>query len=286
MTTAPAGGLWVAVMTGALGAVYVGIALGYSGDLSLNVITVAAGLLLLILERIAPEQPQWMGRNPELWQDIGHFVFGFSLGALGGAALAKSTIPEALWPVWPAGWPLVVQAMLGIVIGEFFMYWQHRAVHTIPALWPVHVLHHSTVRMRFLKTTRIHAVDIGSATFLALAPLLALGAPLAVVLWVTAFGNFIAPLQHANVRLRTPRWLNAVVGTPAVHWLHHSLDKREGNSNFGMNVMVWDHIFGTYTPPGAEPQQILGVDPDPVPATFTGQLMLPLETFRHLWRRS
>lgn len=285
MTVAMPGGVWAAIMAGALGAVHAGIALGYSGDVSLNAITVAGGLLLLALERIVPEQPEWMGRNPELWQDIGHFVFGFSLGAFGGAALARTVFPQPLWTIWPVTWPTTAQAALGLVIGEFFMYWQHRAVHTIPALWPLHVLHHGTARMRFLKTTRIHAIDIGSSTFLSLAPLLAIGAPLPVVLWVTAFGNFAAQTQHANVRLRTPRWLNAIVGTPAVHWLHHSLDKREGNSNFGMNVMLWDHLFGTYLAPGPEPRRTLGVDPDPVPPTFVGQLLLPLDPIRQFWRR-
>ena len=156
----------------------------------------------------------------------------------------------------------------------------------MPALWHVHVLHHATDRMRFFKTTRIHAVDVGSATFLSLAPLLAVGAPLGVLLWVTAFGNFAAQAQHANVRLRTPRWLNSIAGTPAVHWLHHSIDKREGNSNFGMNVMLWDHVFGTFVAPGPEPRTALGIDPNPVPDTFVGQLLLPLRTVRDLLRRT
>ena len=55
---------------------------------------------------------------------------------------------------------------MGLVVAEFFIYWQHRAVHAVPALWHLHVLHHSTERMTFFKTTRIHALDIGSATFL------------------------------------------------------------------------------------------------------------------------
>lgn len=280
------GGLWGAIFAGGLGAVYAGIALGHSGDASLAVVTVAAACALLLIERLAPQQPAWLVADGQWWQDLGHLVLGFGLGTFGGTWLARVLVGEPLWPVWPAGWPLPAQVILGLLIAEFFIYWQHRTVHTVPALWHLHSLHHSTQRMTFFKTTRIHALDIGSATFLSVASLLAVGAPLPVLLWVTAFGNFAAQSQHANVRLRTPGWLNAVVVTPAAHWLHHSLDKREGHSNYGMNLMVWDHLFGTYIAPGPEPCEVLGIEPDGVPTTFIGQLALPWQTVRALLRRT
>ncbi len=278
--------MWAAFFAAALGTVYVGIGLGYSGDLSLGLVTVAAGVSLIVIERIWPQQPAWLVADEEWWHDLGHFVFGFALGSLGATWLAQQTFatPIAAW--WPTGWPLFAQVIAGLIVAEFFIYWQHRILHTVPVLWPLHALHHDTGRMTFFKTTRIHALDIGSATYLSLAPLLALGAPLSVLLWVTAFGNFTAQMQHANVRMPTPRWLNSVVGTPAVHWLHHSLDKREGNSNFGMNLMVWDLIFGTYTPPAAAPCTTLGIEPRIVPRGFLGQLAIPIGILRTLLGRT
>jgi len=280
------GALWGAVFAGGMGAVYAGLALGYSGDLALAVVTVAVGALLLVLERVWPEQPAWLAADSQWLNDLGHLFFGFALGTFGGTWAAQALFDEPLWAIWPADLPVVGQVVLALIVAEFFIYWQHRAVHTVPALWRLHALHHSTARMTFFKTTRIHALDIGSATFLSLAPLFALGAPLPVLLWVTAFGNFAAQSQHANVRLRTPAWLNGVVGTPAVHWLHHSLDLREGNSNFGMNLMLWDRLFGTYIAPSSTPQQVLGIEPDLVPRRFIGQLTLPWHIVRDLMRRT
>jgi len=280
------GGLWGALVAGGLGAIYAGIALGHRGDASVTAVTVAAGMTLLLLERVAPQQPAWLAADGQVWQDFGHLALGFGLGTFGGAWLAQAVVSRPLRAVWPGGWPLVAQVILGLVVAEFFGYWQHRAVHRVPALWHLHALHHSTERMTFFKTTRIHALDIGSATFLSVAPLLAAGAPAPVLLWVTAFGNFAAQTQHANVRLRTPAWLDRLVATPAVHWLHHSLDAREGNSNFGMNVVVWDRLFGTYLAPGPEPCQTLGIEGDDVPRTFAGQLALPWRTVRDIFRRT
>lgn len=279
------GALWSGIIAAALGAIYMGIALDYGNDLVVNLVTVMAGALLLLLERLWPEQTTWSSGDSELWNDIGHFFAGFALGSFGGVGLAQALFPTPAWHLWPTSWPVPAQIALGLVMAEFFIYWQHRLVHAVPALWFLHMLHHSSNRMTFLKTTRIHALDLGSALFLSTAPLLAVGAPLPVMLWVGAFGNFAAQLQHANVRLRTPAWLNRVFGTPATHWLHHSIDLREGNSNFGMNLMLWDHVFGTYIPPAPEPQIVLGIEPNPVPPGFIGQLLLPWQAVRTLRRR-
>lgn len=274
------GALWTAAFAATLGAVYVGLALHYAGDMVVNLITFLAGAVLLVAERVWPANRAWLVPDHELWHDIGHFFAGFALGAFGGVALAQVLVPASLWAIWPSAWPLPVQIALALVIGEFFQYWQHRVLHTFPSLWWIHMLHHSATRMTFLKTTRIHALDIGSGAFLTTVPLLALGAPASIVLWATAFGNFTAQLQHANVPFPTPQWVNRLVGTPATHWLHHSIDKREGNSNFGMNLMVWDWLFGTYIEPPLTPRLDIGIDPNPVPASFVGQLLLPLQGLR------
>lgn len=279
------GAVWTAAFAAALGMVYVGLALRFAGDLVVNVATFAAGAALLAAERVWPENHAWLSADDELWHDIGHFFAGFALGAFGGVALAQLAVPAPIWQIWPTGWPVLAQVAGALFLAEFFQYWQHRILHTVPSLWWIHMLHHSATRMTFLKTTRIHALDIGSGAFLTTVPLLALGAPASVILWATAFGNFTAQLQHANVRLRTPSWVNRVVATPATHWLHHSIDKREGNTNFGMNLMLWDLIFGTYLAPAEDPCITIGIDPNPVPTSFMGQLLLPFRGLRALIQR-
>jgi len=39
------------------------------------------------------------------------------------------------------------------------------------------------------------------------------------------------------------RWF---VVTPDMHRVHHSILRRETNSNFGFNLPWWDHLLGTY----------------------------------------
>jgi sterol desaturase/sphingolipid hydroxylase (fatty acid hydroxylase superfamily) len=54
--------------------------------------------------------------------------------------------------------------------------------------------------------------------------------------------------NHGNVGMsagldRVLRW---VVVTPDMHRVHHSVNPRETNSNFGFNLPWWDRLFGTY----------------------------------------
>jgi sterol desaturase/sphingolipid hydroxylase (fatty acid hydroxylase superfamily) len=70
--------------------------------------------------------------------------------------------------------------------------------------------------------------------------------------------------NHGNVRL--PPWLDhvlrAFIVTPEMHRVHHSIEKRERDSNFGFNLPWWDRLFGTYR---AQPalghfQMMLGIN--------------------------
>jgi len=285
LTSSWLGTAWGAVFASCLGAVYIGLALGGEGEAVLLGITALAGLLLIAAERVRPRHRGWREPDGQWWNDLGHFVASFGVGSFAGAWLAQAAVTTPWLALWPGSWPMLVQAALGLVVAEFFGYWQHRILHSVPWLWPLHALHHSTSRMTFFKATRIHALDIGSFTFVSVAPLLAFGASTELVLWVTAFGNFAAQTQHSNIALPTPEWVNRIVGTPAVHWLHHSLDLREGNSNFGMNLMLFDHLFGTYIPPTPGHTPAFGIQPDFVPRGFLGQLALPFESLRRLVRR-
>jgi sterol desaturase/sphingolipid hydroxylase (fatty acid hydroxylase superfamily) len=94
--------------------------------------------------------------------------------------------------------------------------------------------------------------------------------------------NGCAMFNHANVALpqALDRWLRLVLVTPDMHRVHHSVLRREHDSNFGFNLSIWDRLFGTYT---SQPEQgHLGMTiglPEHQSAAPTGlgwSLLLPL----------
>jgi sterol desaturase/sphingolipid hydroxylase (fatty acid hydroxylase superfamily) len=43
------------------------------------------------------------------------------------------------------------------------------------------------------------------------------------------------------------RVLRRLLVTPDMHRVHHSVHRREHDSNYGFNLSWWDHLFRSYT---------------------------------------
>jgi len=153
-----------------------------------------------------------------------------------------------LFPV-PYPWAIV----LAVLVLDLAIYLQHLMFHAVPLFWRLHRVHHADLDFDVTTGARFHPVEIVLSTLIKVAVILALGPPAVAVLLFEVLLNATSMFNHGNVRLpgsldRVLRWL---VVTPDMHRVHHSVDPRETNSNFGFNVPWWDRLFGTYR---AQPQ--------------------------------
>jgi sterol desaturase/sphingolipid hydroxylase (fatty acid hydroxylase superfamily) len=75
-----------------------------------------------------------------------------------------------------------------------------------------------------------------------------LGAPAIAVLISESVYLLAALFAHANLALppAIDHRLRAVLVTPDLHRVHHSVDPEESDTNFGVVVPWWDRLFGTY----------------------------------------
>ncbi len=105
---------------------------------------------------------------------------------------------------------------------------------------------------RFLIDTitglHFHPVEIILSMLLKFAAIAALGLPVVAVLIFEVILNAMSMFDHRNVRLPLwlDHWLRAIVVTPDMHRVHHSIEDDETNSNFGFSLSLWDRLFGTY----------------------------------------
>jgi len=95
---------------------------------------------------------------------------------------------------------------------------------------------------------RFHPVEILLSLAIKLAVVAAFGTPAVAVLIFEVLLNATSMFNHSNVRVpqeidRVLRWF---VVTPDMHRVHHSILRRETNSNFGFNLPWWDRLLGTY----------------------------------------
>ncbi len=114
--------------------------------------------------------------------------------------------------------------------------------------WRLHRVHHADLDIDVTTGARFHPVEIVLSMLIKFAVILALGPPALGVLLFEILLNATSMFNHANVRLpsRVDGALRLLLVTPDMHRVHHSVDPRETNTNFGFSLSWWDRLFGTY----------------------------------------
>jgi sterol desaturase/sphingolipid hydroxylase (fatty acid hydroxylase superfamily) len=146
------------------------------------------------------------------------------------------------------GLRLSVAAMLGFLALDLVIYLQHFAFHKISLLWRLHRMHHADLDIDVTTGVRFHPIEILISLAIKIAVILVLGIPVVAVILFEVVLNATSMFNHSNVSM--PVWLDRVlrwiVVTPDMHRVHHSILRRETDSNYGFNLPWWDRLFGTY----------------------------------------
>jgi sterol desaturase/sphingolipid hydroxylase (fatty acid hydroxylase superfamily) len=204
---------------------------------------------LSVLEKLIPLERSWRVRREDAWPDVAHLILVNGVSGVGAVA----ALSVALWihraaglesPLW-RDVPIAVQAAAAMIVGEFLPYWYHRASHgDHPFLWCVHSIHHLTPRLNSLKSSWMHPLNTFANSFAKMLPVLALGFSEETLVAVAVFSLVIGYMSHANIDARTGL-LDYLIATPHIHHFHHSVRPEEAR-NYGVNVMLWDLLFGTH----------------------------------------
>lgn len=153
-----------------------------------------------------------------------------------------------------ASWPLWLQVIAAIVIGDLGIWIAHRLSHKIPLLWRFHRIHHSADSLTWLTAYRVHPVDQMWDLAWQVFPALLLGFSAKALLIYGFFYGWYSLLLHANIRLNYGS-LGRIFSNPQFHHWHHALESDAYDKNFAALFCLWDRLFGTaYTPPGELPQ--------------------------------
>jgi len=215
----------------------------------------AATALLVVLWTLESVVPMYAGRN----RRIRHGLTNLGLGLINTVAVALpvATLMYGVtqwaraadfgltrWaslPTW-AGW------IVALVLFDAWMYLWHRLNHHVPLLWRFHAVHHTDREMDTTSALRFHTGEIALSSLARLAVLPLLGMTMPQLLVYELLLLPVILFHHSNVRV--PRtWdtaLRLAIVTPWMHWVHHSRERVETNSNYSSILSVWDRLFGTY----------------------------------------
>ena len=154
------------------------------------------------------------------------------------AQLAIWKLPADAWWAW----------VTGIVVYDFCYYWHHRVGHESAVFWASHVVHHQS--QEFNLSTALRQTSSGALLgWLFYLPMAVIGFPpqvFAVAALIDLLYQYWIHTEHVG-RLG---WLDRILATPSNHRVHHAINDRCVDRNYGGILIVWDRLFGSFAPEG------------------------------------
>jgi sterol desaturase/sphingolipid hydroxylase (fatty acid hydroxylase superfamily) len=144
---------------------------------------------------------------------------------------------DAFWTS-PFGW------LLALVFYDFCYYWLHRLGHESAVLWAAHVVHHQSQDYNLSTALRqtSSGVLLGWVFYV---PMAVAGVPPLVFLVVGLIDLLYQFWVHTE---HVPKlgWFDRWFCSPSNHRVHHAVNDRYLDRNYGGVLIIWDRIFGSF----------------------------------------
>lgn len=215
-----------------------------------------AVLLVMAIAEAVFEKKQRQQRREKRWlANFGLMASNIVMLKLLGPITAIVVADYAMDNNWgllalsPLPLPFYVEIVVGILLLDMAIYFQHVCSHKIPIIWRLHKVHHADRDIDVTTGFRFHPIEIALSMLYKCMIVLILGPVVLAVVIFEILLNASAMFNHANVRLpkRVDGILRLLIVTPDFHRVHHSEIPAETDNNYGFFLSFWDRMFGTYT---------------------------------------
>jgi sterol desaturase/sphingolipid hydroxylase (fatty acid hydroxylase superfamily) len=214
---------------------------------------IIAWLILIFL--LEGAFPHFKNRAHRIKHAIPHILTALINGLLTRLLLAVLTINTIGWAgrfsldlthrIPLSAYPKTV---IIFILFDIWMYFWHMANHRISFLWLFHRAHHADTDMDTTTALRFHPGELILSTFIRLPVVILLGMSFAEILLFETLLNISTLFHHSNLAIpeKWDRILRAVIVTPNMHRVHHSVELLETNSNYTSLLSVWDRLFRSF----------------------------------------
>ena len=186
---------------------------------------------------------------------------GIYAAAAGAVSLVPPEQAREFWTTW-YGW------LLALLFYDFCYYWLHRASHESAVFWAAHVVHHQS--QDYNLSTALRQTSSGALLgWIFYLPMAVAGVPPLVfgtVALVDLLYQFWVHTEHVPRLGWFDRWFCA----PSNHRVHHAVNDRYLDRNYGGVLIVWDRLFGSFQEEDAQERCVYGT-------------RAPLESWDPLW---
>ena len=128
---------------------------------------------------------------------------------------------------------------------DLAIYVWHAASHHFVFLWRFHKVHHSDKSFNVSTGFRFHVFDLLLEIVYKCVFVIIIGVDAYLVLAIEIVELFFIFFHHANIHVKFEKTLSDYIITPNLHRVHHSAQRNEHDSNYGIVLAFWDKLFGT-----------------------------------------
>jgi sterol desaturase/sphingolipid hydroxylase (fatty acid hydroxylase superfamily) len=216
-------------------------------DVDVVTLAVPAFIALIIIEMLVV---RFSKRGAYETRDSAASLFmGFG-STIAGALTAGLYVASAFYiyqfRLFDIGWTW--WALILCFLGEdLAYYWFHRISHERRFWWASHVVHHSSQHYNLSTALRQTWTGNLALSFATKLPLFWIGFPPAMVFFFSGVSLVYQFWIHTETvgRLGPLEW---VLNTPSHHRVHHATNPRYLDANYAGVLIIWDRLFGTFTP--------------------------------------
>ena len=145
--------------------------------------------------------------------------------------------PFRIPPTW---WSFV----LCLIALDFCRYWAHRIAHEQRFWWSTHVVHHSSEHYNLSVSFRLSWTQNLKIIFFL--PVVLMGFNPLVFFIVHQIEVLYQFWIHTELIRKLPKPIEYIFTTPSHHRVHHSVNERYIDKNYGSTFIIWDRMFGTF----------------------------------------
>ena len=162
--------------------------------------------------------------------------FGFVLVSY--SSLVDSMTIYKLEPIWLA-------AIAAFIVQDFAGYWLHRLNHRVNIFWNRHVIHHSSEEFNLSCALRQSISVTFKFSAILFLPAALLGIPAYIFAILGPIHLFMQFWYHTQL-IGKMGILEHIIVTPSHHRVHHAINSKYLDKNYGQILIVWDKLFGTF----------------------------------------
>lgn len=135
--------------------------------------------------------------------------------------------------------------LLTFAMYDFAIYLWHVLNHHNEFFWRFHKVHHSDKAFNVTTGFRFHVLDLLIEIPYKCLFVMLVGVDAHIVLAMEAIQLVFILFHHSNTEIPHEDRISQVLITPSLHRAHHSAEREEHDSNYGIVFSFWDRIFDT-----------------------------------------